>query len=431
MSIDLPVAPTRPAALHASAHLDWREFRLGWRILVLSMLGVAISATTAMLYAFGAMVIPLQKAFGWNRGDMQFAISFLFAGAVVSAQLVGWLNLRYGIRRVTVASVICLSLSIAAMPLMGSSIGWLYLFYALLPIAGLGTMQVTWTFLVNLWFERNRGLGLALMLSGTGLAAALIPSIVTAATERWGWQSAYLILAALPVLLVLPLALRWMRLPPAAAAVAQTQPSRGTSADTTLLPGIAFGRGIRSAKFWFLNIALTLVVAAVVLMVTNIVPLLRDKGLSAGDASKVFGAFGVSLICGRLLVGYLVDHLWAPGVAAVAIAMPALGCFLLWVSGAPDTGALVLATALVGIGAGAEFDVAAYLVSRYFGLRDYGRLFGIHVGVTTAGAASATWVAGSLYKATGSYSTMLALCAGAFVIGALMLLPLGRYPKFS
>ena len=103
----------------------------------------------------------------------------------------------------------------------------------------------------------------------------------------------------------------------------------------------------------------------------------------------------------------------------------------MWISGASDTGALVIATFFVGIGAGAEFDVAAYLVSRYFGLRDYGRLFGVHVGMITTGAASATWVAGSIYKATGSYSTMLALCAGAFVIGALMLLPLGRYPKFS
>ena len=79
----------------------------------------------------------------------------------------------------TLLAVISLSLVFAAMPLMGSSIGWLYLFFTLLPIASMGTMQVTWTHLVNLWFERNRGLSLALVLSGTGLAAALIPSAIT------------------------------------------------------------------------------------------------------------------------------------------------------------------------------------------------------------------------------------------------------------
>jgi MFS family permease len=295
----------------------------------------------------------------------------------------------------------------------------------------MGTMQVTWTHLVNLWFERNRGLSLALVLSGTGLAAALIPSAVTWSIARWGWQAAFLFLALLPVTLVLPLAIGWMKTPakasPEAMAGSAKTPARGIAA----LPGIAFGAGIRSANFWFLNIALTLVVAAVVTMVTNTVPMLRDKGLSASDASKVFGSFGLSLIFGRLIVGYLVDRLWAPAVAAVAIAMPALGCFLLWTTGASDIPTLVIATFLVGVGAGAEFDVAAYLVSRYFGLRDYGRLFGVHLGLITAGAALAPLLTGAIYKATGSYSTMLALCGAAFLMGALMLLPLGRYPKFA
>jgi len=118
-------------------------------------------------------------------------------------------------------------------------------------------------------------------------------------------------------------------------------------------------------------------------------------------------------------------------VAAVALAMPAVGCFLLWTTGASDIPTLVIATFLVGVGAGAEFDVAAYLVSRYFGLRDYGRLFGVHLGLITAGAALAPLLTGAIYKATGSYSTMLALCGAAFLMGALMLLPLGRYPKFA
>src|SRR5690606_41850558 len=57
--------------------------------------------------------------------------------------------------------------------------------------------------------------------------------------------------------------------------------------------------------------------------------LLQDKGYSAIEASQIFGAFGISLVAGRVLVGYLVDRLWAPGVAFVALALPALGCFIL------------------------------------------------------------------------------------------------------
>jgi predicted MFS family arabinose efflux permease len=310
--------------------------------------------------------------------------------------------------------------------LMGHSIGWLYLMCALLPIAGMGTMHITWTHLVNLWFERNRGLALAVMLSGTGLSAMLIPSGVTWVIGRWNWQAAFLLLALLPLVLVLPLALRWMQTPDGErAALRRGMPGAQARA------GLVFRDAVRSPRFWALNIGLSLVVAATVSMVSNTVPLLRDKGLSAAEASHIFGSFGVALIGGRLIVGYLIDRLWAPAVAAVALAMPALGCLLLSTTTADQTGVLALATLLVGVGAGAEFDIAAYLVARYFGMRDYGRLFGVHVALITLAGALAPWMFGRIYTLTGSYNTMLAICGTAFLAGAIILLPLGRYPKFD
>ncbi len=417
-------APGRTASPLA---IDPTEFKLGWRILLMATLGVAINANSSLLYAFGSLVLPLQKAFGWARGDLQAAVSFLFAGAIIGSQLVGWLNLRYGMRRVTCVSLVALSGVFLALTQIDGNIVGLYALFTVLPIASMGTMQVTWTQLVSLGFERNRGLALAVVLSGTGLAAALIPSGVTWATARWGWQGAFVLLALLPVGLVLPFVLLWMHARTPQEALAQRTPKRGA----TNVPGVAFGVAMRSAKFWVLNLAMSLVVAAIVAMVTCTVPLLRDKGLSAADAGRVFGAFGLSLIGGRMLVGYLIDRLWAPGVAAVALTLPALGCALMAFSGASETGALMVATFLVGFGAGAEFDIAAYLVSRYFGLRDYGRLFGVHLGLITLASTLAPWLTGALYKATGAYTATLTCCGGAFLAGALMLLPLGRYPRFD
>ena len=413
----------RPAR---SAMIDLTEFRRSWRVVLLAMLGLAVAANAAMLYAFGALVIPLQNAFGWSRGELQPAISFLFGGAVMGAQLVGWLNMRYGMRRVTLVSLLALSATFALVPLMGRSIWWFYGLCALLPISGMGTMHITWTHLVNLWFERNRGLALAIMLSGTGLTATFVPSAVTWAVLRWNWQAAFLLLALLPLVLVLPLAWRWME-----TKHSQSAASRDDATAARPVTGMAFAEALRSPRFWSLNIALALVVGAMVTMVSNTVPLLRDKGLSAATASQVFGSFGLALIGGRILVGYLVDRLWAPGVAAVALVMPALGCLLLASTSAEHTGMLALATLLVGIGAGAEFDIAAYLTARYFGMRDYGRLFGVHVSLITISGALAPWLFGLLYTATGSYAGMLAICGSAFLVGPLMLLPLGRYPNFS
>lgn len=246
-------SPAAPAPVRPSLAIDFTEFKLGWRLLVVATLGVGVNVNSSLLYAFGSLVMPLQKAFGWARGDLQGAIGFLFAGAILSSQLVGWLNLRYGLRRVTFTSLVALSIVLAAVTRTGANIVWLYAFFAVLPIASMGIMQVTWTQLVNLAFERNRGLALALVLSGTGLAAALIPSGVTWATGRWGWQGAFWLLALLPVGLVLPFAVRWMHVPATRARTIEesARPDVG-------LPGIPFRAALRTPRYWFLNVALSL-----------------------------------------------------------------------------------------------------------------------------------------------------------------------------
>lgn len=427
---------SRPAGLPATHDpgpapyglgIDLTEFKRAWRIVVLATLGLAINSNSAMLYAFGSMVVPLQQAFAWERADLQTAVSFLFMGSILGSQIVGWLNLRFGMKRVTLISLGALSLAYVGMTHIGPSIVHLYVMFLVASVASMGTMHVTWTTLVNLWFERNRGLALALVLSGTGLAAMLVPSAVSAVVTRWNWQAAFWLMAALPVALVLPLVLAWMKEPERAQPEASV--AGPTAAERPSLPGLSFAEGMRSARFWMLNLALSLVVACIVAMVTNGVPLLRDKGLQAADAARIFGSFGLSLILGRVIVGYLVDRVWAPGVAAVALALPALGCVLLSQAGAGDTALLVAGVMLIGIGSGAEFDVAAFLMSRYFGLRDYGRLFGVHLGLITAASTLAPWLFGQLYRSTGNYDALLTVCGVVFLGGGLVLLALGPYPK--
>ncbi len=89
---------------------------------------------------------------------------------------------------------------------------------------------------------------------------------------------------------------------------------------------------------------------------------------------------------------------------------------------------LVLAECLVGVGTGAEFDLSAYLVSRYFGLQHYGRLFGIHLGLITAGSMLSPFKIAEMYKASEGYGPMLAYAVGCCSVGPLLLLTLGRMP---
>ncbi|MFV0926581.1 MFS transporter [Pseudomonas sp. 1239] len=404
------------------AAIDLREFRQSWRILLLSVAGVAISINAALLYGFGTLVVPLGDAFGWGRSELQACITFLFGGAVVSLQLVGWFNLRFGMKRVTVVSLLLLSVGYLATTQVTSSIWSMYLAFALLPIVGMGALAVTWTQLISLWYDRNRGLALAVGLSGTGVTAATVPRLMAWGIEQWDWRAAFVILALLNLLVLLPLILLWFKLPRAADTTRQDALAQ--------LPGMSFREGMGSLKFWTCNLALSLVISSIVGMVTSTVPMLQAKGLSAADAATIFSGFGVSLILGRMVIGYLLDRLWPPVVSACSLLLPAVGC-LVYLSGTTEFMPLMLAAVLVGFGAGAEFDIAAFLIARYFGLREYGRLFGVHQGLNTVASALAPLLFAVLLARTGSYTAMLVYSAACCVVGPLLLLTLGRVPHFG
>lgn len=401
------------------AAIDFTEFRQAWRILLLGVAGVMISINAVLLYGFGVLVIPLEQQFGWDRPALQAAISCLYGGAVIGLQLVGWLNLRYGIQRVTLVSLVTMALGYLATTQIGGAIWTLYAAFFLLPIVGMGALAVTWTQLLNFWFLKNRGLALAIGLSGTGITAAVTPAMFAWGVAQWGWQAPFVMLALVNIVIGVPLTLAWFRLPRVDAQAKQH------SAAHASLSGMSFQAALRSPKYWVCNIALCLVVSAVMGVVTSAVPMLRDRGLSLAAASAVFAWFGIALLLGRLLVGYLLDRLWPPMVAAVSLALPAIGS-LIFLSDSSDMLLLSLAAALAGLGAGAEFDIAAFLMARYFGLKDYARVFGLHQGLITVASAAAPLVFGAMFKASGSYASMYTYCALSTVTGALLLLTLGR-----
>lgn len=400
------------------------EFTLGWRIVLLGVAGVLTSMSAALLYGFGTLVIPLQDAFGWSRGELQTSITFLFAGVAIGSQLLGGLYNRYGLRRVALVSLLAQVLGYGLLTTLNGSIYWLYLAFFVMPLLAVGTIAITWTQLVSLWFERNRGVALAIILSGSGLAAMVMPPLLAWAIQTGGWRAAFMLLAAMPLLLTLPMALAWLRFPP------QLLRDTDAKAPERNLDGVPFAVAVRSRLFWGCNVALILSVSLIVGMVTTIVPYLQDKGVPSLTASQIFSSFGISIIFGRLLVGYLLDRFPPHLIAAASLFVPALGCLLFMFSGPQATGMLVLATVCIGFSAGAEFDIAAFLMARYFGLRDYARIFGLHLGLVTVISGLAPALFGHLFSVFGNYNPVLFYCLAAAVIGPLVMLTLGSTPLY-
>ena len=75
--------------------------------------------------------------------------------------------------------------------------------------------------------------------------------------------------------------------------------------------------------------------------------------------------------------------------------------------------------------------IAAFLIARYFGLREYGRLFGVHQGLNTVASALAPLLFAALFSYTASYTAMLSYCFVCSLVGPALLLTLGRDPGFG
>ena len=257
--------------------------------------------------------MPITQEFGWSRAEFQLALLFSTAG-VVTAPLVGIFLDKVGIRKMALIGLFGLGAALSLASQLNGELWMLYLVYALMAILGAGTIPVTWTRAVTNVFSKQRGLALGIMLSGTGICA-IVTSNNGFVTENFGWRLAYRLAACQLVAGPLVLLFFW----PTESSDYSEQSSDEEKA------GLTFKQAIKGYRFWVLLISIFVVYIAMSGIVPNLIPALIDQGIGAQLAATAISVFGVTVILGRLIVGYLVDVAWAPGVAAFAIGLPVIG----------------------------------------------------------------------------------------------------------
>ena len=409
--------PARPSPV-APAPSELRE---GWLLIVASSIGVALSSIVLPYYTIGTLVKPLTQAFGWTRADVQSAILFSTGLGALTAPVVGALIDRYGPRRLALPCIIGLSSGFFIAASMSGSRWMLYLSYGCIALLGAGTTPVTWTRAIASSFSRQRGLALGLTLAGTGVCAILVPQYTNWLVTHYGWRTAYVGLGLLPLVISLPIAVIGFRPRDRAPAATPSAPV------VRPVPGLTLAAALRTPRFWVLLLSILLIYLSTSGLVSNLVPALTDMGFTSQQAANAQSLYGVSLIVGRLAVGWLVDRYWAPGVAAVSLSFPAIGCWLLMTH--PPYALTVFAASLVGFAAGAELDLMSFLAARYFGVRHYAKIYAVLYAALAVAGGIAPPLFARVYDVTGSYRPGIIVASGGFLAGALILLLLGRYPR--
>jgi len=141
------------------------------------------------------------------------------------------------------------------------------------------------------------------------------------------------------------------------------------------LPGVEFAEARHSVTFWKIGVGFFFISAVISVLIINLIPLLIDRGLTPIAAAGTAGMMGVAVLIGRVATGYFLDRHSASAIAGIVLSCCALGCVVLTM---PNSSGwmLTISVLALGLAATAEVDLVAYLSSRFFSLRAYGKICG-------------------------------------------------------
>jgi MFS family permease len=383
-----------------------------------STIGLAFGPSVIAVLAISPFIPPIEQEFGWSRVQVSFAVTIVSYLIVLVSPLQGMLVDRFGPRRVILTSIPLFAVGLGAFYFQPNNLLVYYALWALIPILSIGLWPLGYLQAVSRWFDRRLGLALGCANAGIGVGSTIVPLIVTALIAAYDWRTAFLGLAACVLLVSWPTVFFCLREPAKADAAARERAAQHAF-------GVPFAEAAREPAFLVLTVAFFLLGLTATSLVTQQVPLLMEAGWTQTGAGTVQSIFGFALLFARVLVGFVIDHVFAPLVMMSVSIGGAIACVLY--AAVPDAG--LLSAILLGLLLGAEFDVLAFLIKRYFGNIAYGRLYGVLFSVFYLG--SGLGIAGlSLSRQTfGDYDTGLYIAAGVLASCAVLvsLLPPYRF----
>ncbi len=395
--------------------------RLEWlRSPLLPFAGLVGHATTVFhINGFAPFIVPVSESFGWSRSITTLGLTAILLMQAVTSIPMGFLVDRFGSRRIGLFGMISAPLGFALISTAtGSQANWIILWLIMGAVA-MPVQSTVWTAAISNSFQASRGLALGISMCGASLAAALFPWLGAVLIRNFGWQKAMHYEALIWIAVSFPfmfLAFRGVR---------DKQPAVVRLEAKSLEPGMTLKQALRSSVFQRMMVVGTVYTFMIPTMVVNFIPILTDGGMDAVQAAKLAVSIGFASIIGRLSSGFLVDHISATRVGAVAFLAPTIGCGILLAYGAtPATGMVI--GALLGLAMGAELDVFGYLSSRYFGTRYFGSVFGCILLSLTLGSGLGHVGASMIYDATGTYRGFMWLTAIGTLLCSLCFLTMPR-----
>ncbi len=368
------------------------DSRQAWWRLVFALALMTIGSSA--MYVVSVVLPAVQAEFGVARADASLPYTALMLGFGVGGIVMGRLADRYGVFTPLLIGAAGLGLGFIGAAMVGNI--WLF---AVVHGVLLGFLGASATFAplvadTSLWFQRRRGIAVAICASGNYVAGAVWPPIVQHFVETVGWRQTYIGLGIFCAV-TMPLLAWWLRPPPPAV--------------TALAPGSAAASRVSDTPFKLtLNQAqAALCVAAVACCVAmsmpqvHIVAYCSDLGFGAARGAQMLSLMLACGIVSRLLSGLICDRIG--GLRTLLLGSTLQGIALLLFIPFDSLASLYIISALFGLFQGGIVPSYAIIVREYFPPAEAGARVGTVLMCTLLGMALGGWMSGKVFDLTGSY----------------------------
>jgi MFS family permease len=387
----------------SQAHFTHRDARFVWALSLLQLI-----TWGSVFYGFALFMAPLELALGMNRAESSLGFSLMLLAEGVLAFPVGrWID--RGHERVVMTTGSAL---VALAFFLHSHIHTMAEFYGVWALLGVGLAGTLYppafAVLTRRFLQQFRRAIIILTFLG-GLASTVFIPLVAWLIDALGWRDALCVLAALHLLVCVPVHWLLLQHAPQRAVLASTQTDHQTLMHL-----------VRQPKFWQLATFVVLLMGVTSALPAHMVSLLREAGMSETWAIAVPASIGVLQVMGRLGL-YVAEH--RVDVHAtnrwVTVLIP-LG-FLTLLIGTGHGAWGVLFVVFYGLGNGMLTIVKGTVMAQYVSREHMGSLNGL-LGLPMALArAAAPWLMGLLWSVEAGYTVGLCVMLAASVVGVAAL----------
>ena len=389
-----------------------------WRLLV--TLGLVVLGNSSM-YIVSVVLPAVQTEFGVGRADASLPYTLMMISLGLGGLLTGRLADRHGLMPVLWMGALAVCGGFVWAGLSGSI--WAFgLAHALMGFVGSSSTFAPLMADTALWWNRRRGIAVAICASGNYIAGAIWPPLVQRGVESLGWRHTYVLVGLLCGLGMLMLSLRLRQRPPLVTLAA-------TSASATVLDrNRPFGLKPARAQSLLFVAGMACCVAMSMPQV-HIVAYCTDLGFGAARGAEMLSLMLASGIVSRLVFGVISDRIG--GIRTLLLGSFLQGVALLMFLPFDGMVPLYIVSALFGLFQGGIVPSYAIIIREHFNPQEAGARVGNVIMTTLLGMALGGWMSGWVFDMTGSYHAaflngiawnLLNLCIAASLFWRLRLI---------